>query len=480
MRQSEIVRTIPNAVICLTVFVFFLTLSHAQKHDGIVPNLTGFPDPDGVVRTFNADGDIDLNGPFFQSLGINGRSCGSCHQPSDAMTVSADHVQARFDSSAGLDPIFRTNDGSNCDHDVDVSTLAGREAAYSLLRTRGLIRIALAAPTTRDFEVMSVHNPYGCNETKMISMYRRPLPSTNLKFLTTVMFDGRESSTQTGTTPITYANSPNSLLADLRQQAIDATLGHAQALKAPTAEQLGDIVTFEMGLSTAQAEGHGTGNLSAQGATGGPQAIARLAFFVGINDPVGLNPVPSPFSNKIFDSFDAWKTAGPHREAVYRGQAVFNTKTFSISGVGGLNNATFSSGVTVPGTVVSTCGICHDTPNVGNHSVSAPLDIGVADPPGGRNVLDVSYLPVVTICQKPALTTCVSTTDPGRAMISGNFADVGKFKGPILRGLAARAPYFHNGSARSLMDVVDFYESRFKVGFTQQEKLDLVAFLNSL
>jgi cytochrome c peroxidase len=118
--------------------------------------------------------------------------------------------------------------------------------------------------------------------------------------------------------------------------------------------------------------------------------------------------------------------------------------------------------------------------NVGNHSVPVPLDIGVADPPGGRNVLDVSYLPVVTICQKPALTTCINTTDPGRAMISGNSADVGRFKGPILRGLAARAPYFHNGSARSLMDVVDFYDSRFNIGFTRQEKLDLVAFLNSL
>jgi cytochrome c peroxidase len=65
-------------------------------------------------------------------------------------------------------------------------------------------------------------------------------------------------------------------------------------------------------------------------------------------------------------------------------------------------------------------------------------------------------------------------------MITGNFVDVGKFKGPILRGLAARAPYFHNGSAQSLMDVVDFYESRFNIGFTMQEKLDLVAFLSSL
>jgi hypothetical protein len=240
-------------------------------------------------------------------------------------------------------------------------------------------------------------------------------------------------------------------------------------------------VNFETGLSTGQAQDNGAGSLSAQGATGGPQAVAEEMFFVGINDPVGLNPHPFSFTSKIFDLFDTWEDAAPQRRAIYRGQTVFNTKTFNVSGVAGLNDATFSSGVTVPGAVVSTtCGICHDTPNVGNHSVSAPLDIGVADAPGGRNVLDVGYLPVITICQRPALATCVNTTDPGRAMISGSFADVGKFKGPILRGLAARAPYFHNGSALSLMDVVDFYDSRFNIGFTAQEKLDLVAFLNSL
>jgi cytochrome c peroxidase len=108
------------------------------------------------------------------------------------------------------------------------------------------------------------------------------------------------------------------------------------------------------------------------------------------------------------------------------------------------------------------------------------LNIGVADPPGGNSVLDTSYLPVVTICQKPSLTVCVQTTDPGRAMISGKFADIGKFKGPVLRGLSARAPYFHNGSAQSLQDVVNFYDSRFQIGFTAQEKADLIAFLSSL
>ena len=72
------------------------------------------------------------------------------------------------------------------------------------------------------------------------------------------------------------------------------------------------------------------------------------------------------------------------------------------------------------------------------------------------------------------------TTDPGRALITGKWADVGKFKGPILRGVAARAPYFHNGMAATLDDVISFYSTRFNVTFTRQERIDLINFLNAL
>ena len=65
-------------------------------------------------------------------------------------------------------------------------------------------------------------------------------------------------------------------------------------------------------------------------------------------------------------------------------------------------------------------------------------------------------------------------------MITGKCADVGKTKGPILRGLSARAPYFHNGSAKTLDDAVEFYNQRFQLGFTDQQKNDLVAFLKTL
>jgi cytochrome c peroxidase len=144
-----------------------------------------------------------------------------------------------------------------------------------------------------------------------------------------------------------------------------------------------------------------------------------------------------------------------------------------LAGVSGLNGQTFPSGVTPPASFAGTCTICHDTPNVGNHSVKAPLDIGLTDPS------IAPYLPVYTLRNKKTHER-VRTTDPGRALITGKWADVNRFKGPILRGLAARAPYFHNGSSATLDEVIDFYERRFTIGFTPRERADIIAFLRAL
>ena len=55
-----------------------------------------------------------------------------------------------------------------------------------------------------------------------------------------------------------------------------------------------------------------------------------------------------------------------------------------------------------------------------------------------------------------------------------------RIKGPVLRGLAARAPYFHNGAAASLEELVNFYNKRFQMELTDKQKKQLVAFLTSL
>ena len=143
-----------------------------------------------------------------------------------------------------------------------------------------------------------------------------------------------------------------------------------------------------------------------------------------------------------------------------------------ITAVGGLNDAL---GQTV---IMGTCTTCDDSPNAGNHSFSVPLAIGTTAYPA-MSALDISGLPVYTV-QCIATGGTVQVTDLGRALISGKCTDIGKLKGPVLRGLAARAPYFHNGGAATLNDAVEFYNQRFNLSLTPQQKTDLVAFLQSL
>jgi hypothetical protein len=338
--------------------------------------------------------------------------------------------------------------------------------------------VTVQTPQNAEFNVVSVVNPYGCNDPATLSVYRRPLPAANLRFLSTVMWDGRESSPLTGTQSITPATNPNDLLSDLAHQALDATNGHAQGSTPLTAQQQKAIVDFEMALSTAQAFDYLAGALNANSATGGASIIASKTtpdFFVGVNDPLGGNPRGTPFNPAIFNLFSGWSNLPRNldptgrRASIARGQTLFNSKPISITGVAGLND---DSHLSIPGT----CGTCHDSPNIGNHSVAAPLNIGVGDL---NSPLDVSYLPVITL-QNKSTSQIVKTTDPGRALITGAWNDIGKLKGPTLRGLASRAPYFHNGSADSLDEVVDFYNQRFSIGLTPDEKKDLVAFLNAL
>lgn len=453
----------------------------SQRAPGIIPGFSVVDDPSGKIATFQPGGPTftALN-PFFQNLGTNGRTCFTCHQPQEGWTVSAAGIQARFKASAGTDPIFRLVDGATCPSDK-VATLADKREAYKLLIVKGLIRIGLPLPRPDklQFKVTHVDDPYHCTTLTsptagMLSMYRRPLPTTNIGFLATIMWDGREPS------PAIFGLSNG-----LSQQAIDATRIHAQSNADPTADQQAQIVAFQKGIFTAQVVDNEAHNLHAHPATGGPVALPLEKFFIGINDPIGMNPTGAPFDPNIFNLYKYWQglrgdgAETEARKSIARGEEVFNTTEIKITGVAGLNDDLNQPSIS------GFCGTCHDTPNVGNHSVSAPLNIGIADaglksPPG----LDISGLPVFTLkCTQegnPLQGQTFVVTDPGRALISGECKDIGRLKGPILRGLAARAPYFHNGSAATLPNVVNFYDRRFNIGFTDQQKEDLVNFLKAL
>ena len=483
----------------------------AQGTDGAGPfGRQSFPDASGVITTLSVNGPIDSHGAFFQSLGTNGRSCATCHVASQAMSISAAGIQQRFVETRGRDPVFAAVDGANCPN-----ARQGSAADHSLLLEHGLIRVFLKPPAGAQFSISMVRDPYGCAITTdptdgqpIVSVYRRPLPSTNLNFLSSIMFDGRETKQ-----PLNVrASFPANLAADLTQQAIDAVAIHAQGTQPPSEAQLEDVVQFELGLYTAQAHDNAAGSLRADGAYGGPRYLATdlaAAYYPGMNDSLGADPDGLPFDPEAMQLYSAWAVAvadaypeplrgeQARREQarldIAAGETLFDSAPVHISNVRGLNdNATLGNPITFTGT----CTTCHDTPNAGNHSFPLPLDIGTshsvlpgAEPDAniatGLAELSMPNLPVYLIrrCPNPfngGQPESFYTTDPGKALISGLCSDFNRGKGPILRGLAARAPYFHNGAAADLNELVNFYNKRFQMNLTEQQKRQLVAFLNSL
>jgi cytochrome c peroxidase len=450
--------------------------------------IQSFLDPAGVFETLDSMGGFDRRGPFFQSLGTNGRSCGTCHLPNQAFTLSAAAAGLTFTLTQGRDPLFAPVDGANCPNGR-----SGDASAHSLLLKNGLFRISIPLPSSAQFTITVVHDPYGCAITldpktgqEDISVYRRPLPATNLSFLSDVMSDGRETLAPLSQESTFLVN----LQTDLKQQASDATTGHAQALSPPSDEQLTDIVNFELGTYTAQSLDWATGPLTEEGALGGAMALFGQQYHPGINDAKGNDPTGAPFNPSSMTLFGAWTDllAGTTPNSVSRetaqaavaaGESIFNTAPLTTGGGG-----------------VTHCSTCHDTPNIGNRSLSSFLDIGTAHstlPSTESNAqisaalaeLSMPDLPVYLISGCPDTTdpsqiAAFYTTDPGRALITGQCSDLYRTKVPTLRGLATRAPYFHNGAAADLSQVVNFYNQRFQIGLTPEQISELVAFLSAL
>ncbi len=523
-----------SALIALAVAASLggLTIRSATAHNepdrpgpATVPQTQYSLDGTGVLATRYAGGRIDTRGNFFQPLGTNGRSCATCHAADQAMSLSVARVQETFAKTRGRDPLFAAVDGANC---PDVKT--GDRNGHSLMLNYGLVRIPLVLPANTQFTVTVVHDPYGCAlvaDAKTgeitVSVYRRPLPSTNLGFLSAVMFDGRET-----VVPLTSGTTfAANLQQDLTHQANSAVMGHFQASSPPTDVQLADIVKFELGLTTAQAWDWDAGLLNARGALGGPLQLAKQEYYPGMNDVLGADPTGEAFDSSSMTLFAAWQTPDPTddesagddarmmsgllgsdrrmgwrnplrriaeaRADIASGEKLFNTAPLTITNVRGLNDSAALNHAT---SFQGTCTTCHDAPNVGDHSMPLPLDIGVGHTPrsgfetdpaiaAAMAELDEPDLPVFLIqgCPNPfnaGQPESFYTTDPGKALVSGQCGDLNRLKGPILRGLAARAPYFHNGAARTLLQAVNFYNQRFNMKLTERQKEQLVAFLNSL
>ncbi|WP_369061846.1 hypothetical protein ABOZ73_06975 [Caulobacter sp. 73W] len=474
---------------------------------GVLPASADYPNETGRLGVLNLDGPIRTKGhPFFTPLGANGRACVTCHQPGDAMSVSVSTIKERWAATGGKDPLFAAVDGSNCP-----SLPQGDPRSHSLLLEKGLFRIFLPFPPRAadgsvlkpEFSIEVVRDPTGCNtdpvfglksDNPMVSVFRRPRPLANVKYLLELphgvppndkfFFNDK---TLLPRDPETGGFVSMQLLSDgrqptLRTQAVEAAVNHLQKVGAPSRAELDKIIAFEKQIYVAQVQDIDGGALTGDGA---PPGLGPRALADGAPAHLANNAV-----NRIFGSFKPWldEAALPgankaeqarrdFRASAARGADIFWRRRFIIKDVGQYN----SKGLSNP--FKRSCGSgCHNTLLAGMDLAPGFMDLGLNTHPTN----DRPDLPLFKVtCKASAppqayLGRTIYTYDPGRALITGKCVDVGSTMTQQMRGLAARAPYFTNGSAANLRELVDYYDRRFNIGYSERDKQDLVNFMRTL
>ena len=465
----------------------------------------------GELGVLNASGRLDTRGhPFFEPIGTNGRACVTCHQPGDAMALSVRSVRERWAATGGKDPLFAPVDGMNCPN-----LPPDDPRSHSLLLERGLIRVSLPWPPTRpdgtridpEFTIDVVRDPSGCNTDPVyglqsanpsISVFRRPRVAANTKYTTHQNFGVSPFIGKNGmpaaTDPLTGKPTSMNLMSDARAptlavQAEDAAKNHLQIKASLSAEQIARIVEFERQVYVAQAISTSAGNLvEADGppALGPRNLAAGDAGVLGNNTTRYVFPLGGKWAHLDRTSDAAENVRSAARESIARGHDVFMFRTFWIKDSMHLN----SVGLGNP--TKRTCATCHGMHMTGMDTANGWMDIGTTNLPWASEVplnpwneakpqmplFRVTCKP--TVKEHPFLGRVIYTQDPGRALISGQCNDVGTIVMQQFRGLSARAPYFSNGSATTLRELVDFYDRRYNIGYSEQEKQDLVNFLGAL
>lgn len=399
---------------------------HALRGLSSLPNDVPVLNAGGAAATFSSAGFIDLENAFHKPQGTNGRSCETCHLLTAGWSIKPLDVEVLFTLTGGTHPLFSLLDADS--PTADVSTVEARRASYSMLR-KGLFRRSSNLSATAEFEITAVDDPLGAggNLTRFV-FFRRPLATANFLHARNVGWHDQNT------------NGSGDVTLGLDLQAKGNITGAQQG--PPATQALVDsIVNYEKDLWFAQVLTLGAGRLDECGARGGPALLSQQPFVAG-----------------RFNLFDRWidgrACAGtPHRRRIARGQELFNNKATP----GGL-----------------TCRACHNAENSGSHVGGVLFDVGASA--ASRRL---PGMPLYTVRNKTTLET-IQTTDPGRAGSTGKWADLNRFKVPSMRGVAARAPYFHNGVAATLLDVVRLYEQVFGFDFSSTEESDLVAFMNAL
>ncbi len=462
----------------------------------VFPEVRDYPNAAGALRVLVEGGPVDTVGhAFFEPIGPNGRACVTCHQPHDAMSLTPRTAQERWEATGGTDPLFAAWDGSNCP-----TMPQGERASHSLLLDHGLFRIERpwpprdlqGNPIETDFTIEVVRDPWGCNtgraygldaEEPTVSVYRRPRPVANLKYILAVGFDyDPKSGLAMELDPETGEPMSGNLMSDRRAQSLslqmrDAAASHLEMLRDLTDAERAQIADFESRVYAAQ-QTIGDDIALDEVAEGGAELLQRSeAGLLGI------------FASPVWSEFDAWAEMSEEemaalppetrafRESVVRGLHLWRTRSFLVNDSAGINQPL---GFGNPAR--NTCQFCHNMSRTGIDVAPGQIDLGTSNQPFAD---PMPHLPLFRITctgrlPHPHYGREILTSDPGYALTTGRCLDVGKITTQQMRAMAAREPLFHNGIAADIPGLVDFYDRRYNIQYTPQERQDMINLLTAL
>jgi cytochrome c peroxidase len=416
----------------------------------------------------------------------NGRSCATCHVREEHTTLSPAHVAELLESDPD-DPLFNP---------LDADDPSATQLTYEHL-SKGLVRVLLHL--AENVDVIDATGHVITAADRNLEVWRAVPSVANAAITAPYQYDGRAPT--------------------LQEQAQGAIIAHSQGRPVPR-EQLDRIAAFEqtvftsdrarlvyeqlergvpldqirvperhLRLSPSEQRGRDLYDTGCAPCHGGPttrqitsQVVHDSGFFaLGPDGYVEFDLEPGAAPVPVLATHENDGFLAGYSVLSYFGQ------------IGAL--PTFNAAVPLPHYRLR-----FYTDGTREHALTElpPAFVTLSgDPTDPRPAIGATGAPLVG----PNFLPQAFTTDPGRAAITGDPLDFEAFDVPQLRGIAGTAPYFHDNSAATLLDVVDIY-SRFVLGvlpslnlppinppetpstppeaLSPAQKQDLLAFLNEL
>ncbi len=377
-------------------------------------------------------GKVNFHDRTLAGLGGNGRACSDCHMDSENFQLTPAAAQARLAkmTATGVDdPLFRAIDAD----DFRVNGAAARD--FTNLTQNGLIRVTIALPANVKLLdcAATVPCPASARPTsESAADVWRSVPSILDANITGP--DGAAPAWPRGPNP-SGGYQLDGRIDTLQNQALSALRNHASVTVDPPVGFLNDVAAFQQTQFSSPS-------------------VKLLSDAMA----AGTSPLPDPDP-----VLTALETAG---------KTVFNRSCAQCHG----NHGGHPSGSTPILSIVRYHDIATACPRPVDNILPPRFSFAPCSASQMKNVrtyeiTNSGVAPSGTPCggaaPQPTCVTRITTTDPGRVLLTGfpqpgPQGDIQHFDIPSLRGVSRTAPYFSNNTAATLEEMIEHYKQFFK------------------